>query len=222
MNIFAKRSGLVLFDLLSGEEELSVRELSRATGVSVGQVQKIIAALVYDGFVKSDGVRTAKTYRLEKRGPLFRKWLSSYSIADKCKLYTYNSGYAVDELYSRLESSKSAASVSLCLHSAARAMEKSFTTLENLELYLRAPEKRIALEKELRLEPCERGYQVLFIEPYYKTIIEKRSEAKGKLSVSPPLLTVLDLWHFPLRGQEQAEHLLRSHPDLRRLALAQS
>ncbi|HQH28633.1 MAG TPA: hypothetical protein PLP17_14645, partial [Oligoflexia bacterium] len=82
------------------------------------------------------------------------------------------------------------------------------------------PENRRRLERLLQLEPCDRGYDVLLIEPYYSQIAAARSEKKDGLLVSPPLLTVLDLYHFPLRGQEQAEHMLRRHPALKQLCRA--
>jgi hypothetical protein len=37
------------------------------------------------------------------------------------------------------------------------------------------------------------------------------------MRISPPLLTFLDLYHFPLRGQEQAEFMAQRIPELKRI-----
>ena len=37
------------------------------------------------------------------------------------------------------------------------------------------------------------------------------------LMIAPPILTFLDLFHFPLRGQEQAEFMAERIPELKRI-----
>lgn len=105
--------------------------------------------------------------------------------------------------------------VALALHSAADAHNCSNTNLETLELYLLDTRARKKVESELQLEPQERGYTVLLIEPYYKELLNQ--EREHKMTVSSSLLTFLDLYHFPLRGIEQAEYMAQNHPDLKRI-----
>ena len=217
-NIFAKRSALILHDLLlQPENEFSLQALARNTGISVGLAHRVISELVHDGFVRTEGVRTAKKYSLVKRGALLELWLAAYSITDKNRFYTYNTACSQSEIKEKLRSSRSSSSVILALHSACRQSGFSFTNLETTDFYLRNPKRRGSLERLLKLEPQDRGYQVLIIEPYYLQIAEERSEKINGLLVSSPLHTVLDLYHFPLRGQEQAEYLLRKHRVLKML-----
>ena len=44
-------------------------------------------------------------------------------------------------------------------------------TWNTLELYVLDPTARSKLEDILQLEPQERGYEVLLIEPYYKSLL---------------------------------------------------
>ncbi len=220
-NIFAKRSSLILHDLLVEQEEpFRIRGLSEKTGLSVGLVHRVLSELAHDGFVRVEGIRTAKDYRVERRAELMELWLSSYRIADRCRLHTYNTAYSEKEILKALTSSPLAESAVLALHSSCRQFGYSYTNLETTELYLRDKDKREEFERLLYLEPQERGYQVLLIEPYYSEIIERRMSRSKNLLVSPPFLSFLDLYHFPLRGQEQAEYLLGKHPALRILAAA--
>lgn len=222
-NIFANRSALVLHELLSKPDlEFRVRELARKLGLSHGLVQRVANQLVRTGIVETEGVRTAKHYAVAKPGQLLSRWFDSYSILEKCKTFTYSSGYSSTEIEKRLEERKKQkdCQVALALHSAARVYKCRFTNLQTVEMYCSSEKARTELERLLRLEPRERGYEVLIIAPYYSSIVERRSAPINGICVTSPLLTLLDLYHFPLRGKEQAEHLLRKNPALRHLAEA--
>lgn len=82
------------------------------------------------------------------------------------------------------------------------------------------PLVRPQLERKLLLEPQERGYEVLLIEPYYKSLLKNTSDSNLDMNVSPSILTFLDLYHFPLRGQEQAEFLAERLPELKRIYIS--
>jgi hypothetical protein len=73
------------------------------------------------------------------------------------------------------------------------------------------------IEKVLRLEPQSRGYDVLLIEPYYKHMVRSCLESKQQLHQTRPILTYLDLFHFPLRGIEQAEYMAEHMKELKRV-----
>lgn len=218
-NIFASTSSLILSELLLGRsKEFSVNSISKTTGVSIGLTHKVISELVDEGIIKAEGVRTAKKYYLIKPEELLKNWLASYKITERCKFFTYNIGISHKEIIKKLSNSKYSSSLALALHSACSQNYK-YTNLETSEFYLLKKDSRKELEKFLRLEPIDRGYQFLLIEPYYSKLLKSENEKKTGLAVSPPLLTFLDLYHFPLRGQEQAEYLLRKHPSLAKLSL---
>lgn len=218
-NIYADRSALVLDWLLRigiAKEAFSIREVAKETGVSVGLVQRVFAALVQQGFLDVEGYRTSKKFMLRKARALLNSWREHYNVVKKCKMHTYQSAFQDrDELISVLAKSKISREVALALHSAADAHGCKYTNLTTLELYLLDPAERKRVEDLLQLEPQERGYEVLLVEPYYKGLVNL--SAGEPLKVSPPLLTYLDLFHFPLRGSDQAEILAQRHPELRRI-----
>lgn len=76
---------------------------------------------------------------------------------------------------------------------------------------------RSTLEDVLQLEPQERGYEVLLIEVYYESLLNLGVNQGKGLKVCPVLLTFLDLYHFPLRGLEQAEFMAERAPELKRI-----
>lgn len=220
-NIYSDKSALILDWLLREgikSQDLSLRNVTKETGVSLGLVQRVFEVLVLKGIMQTEGVRTAKKFFLKDPKCLFEGWLEHYSIVKKCKMRTYRSGFQDKaELLEAIQKSNLNKKVALALHSAAEAHGYKNTNLNTLELYVLDPLVRSQLEKKLLLEPQERGYEVLLIEPYYKSLLKKTTDSGLDFNVAPSILTFLDLYHFPLRGQEQAEFMAERLPELKRI-----
>ena len=217
-NIYSDKSSLVLEWLLKkGKgQELTLRSVALETGVSLGLVQGVFENLISKGVLKVDGVRTSKKFIISNLKILIDDWLDQYSVVKKCKMRTYQSGFQdKEELIKALKKSNFCQKTALALHSAAETLGYRNTNLNTLELYVLDPLIRPQLEKKLLLEPQEKGYEVLLIEPYYKSLII--NNLNHGVNVSPAILTFLDLYHFPLRGQEQAEFILKRLPELKKI-----
>jgi DNA-binding transcriptional regulator YhcF (GntR family) len=220
VNIYADKSSVVLaWLLLTGidKKTFSLREVAKDIAVSIGLVQRIFRMLVLQGVLQSEGVRTAKRFTLKNPELLLENWLKEYSITKKCTMRTYRSGFeGREELLKALTKSNLEYKVILALHSAAESHGCKNTNLNTLELYVMDPSIQSKLEDSLQLEPQERGYDVLLIEPYYKALLTQENPSNN-LPTSSPLLTFLDLYHYPLRGLEQAEFMVKCIPALNRI-----
>lgn len=221
-NIYGDKSSLILeWLLLKGiqKKQFSIREIANETGVSLGQVQKVISVLTMNGHLVSEGVRTAKKFVLNKPKIILKEWLEHYNITKKCKMFTYSAGIQGNKrLLDTLKKTNLTNTVTLALHSSADALGFKNTNLATLELYVPNSTVRGQIEEILQLEPQERGYEVLLIEPYYKSMINhSQNQQTEHIRNSPPLLTFLDLYHFPLRGQEQAEFMAERMTELKRI-----
>lgn len=220
-NIYADKSSLILDWLLRegiARESFSLREVVKEVGVSIGLVQRVFNILVLKGLLQVVGVRTAKRFFFKKPKELLESWLEHYSIVKKCKIRTYRSALSgKSEWLKALKQSGLDHNVVLALHSAAEAHGYKNTNLDMLELYVLDPSTREKLESALQLEPQERGYEVLLIEPYYKMLIKQNGKRIKDVGVCPLLLAFLDLYHFPLRGQEQAEFIAERAPEMKRI-----
>lgn len=221
-DIYADKSALVLEWLLTigiQKKDFSIREVSRDRGVSLGLVHKIFKELVLKGYLVTKGFKTAKQFSVKKAPEILKDWMDHYAIVRKCKLRTYRSLFDKDHAKFVLEQSQYGKEVVLALHSSAEAYGIKNSNLETLELYLMKPKNRIEIESLLKLEPQEKGYEVLLIEPYYKSLLSFYiQQGKGKkIFSSPALLTFLDLYHFPLRGHEQAEFMADRIEEIKRI-----
>ena len=235
-NIYADKSSIILAWLLCGgieKKSFSIREIVRETHISIGLVQKVIKTLVIKGFLQTEGIRTAKKFILKKSEALLKSWLDHYALVKKCKMWTYRTGIQDrEQILQVLGKSNLSSKVMLALHSAAKVYGCKNTNLQTLELYLLEPQSRLQIEELLQLESQERGYEILLIEPYYKKMLDvnlymQHSEIKqqdvelntkiNNLSYTSVLMTFLDLYHFPLRGQEQAIFMAERLPELKRI-----
>ncbi|MCB1068561.1 MAG: hypothetical protein KDK56_10310 [Simkania sp.] len=220
-NVYADKSSLVLDWLLREglyKESFSLREVAKEAGISLGLVQRVFNILVLKGLLHVEGVRTAKKFSFNKPKELLESWLNHYNIVKKCKIRTYRSAFSENsEWFKALKKSGLDQNVVLALHSAAEAHGYKNTNLEGLELYILDPSIRGKLENALQLEPQERGYEVLLIEPYYKMLIKQKRKSGKEIGICPLLLAFLDLYHFPLRGQEQAEFIAERAPEMKRI-----
>lgn len=220
-NIYADKSSIVLDWLLKvgiERESFSLREIAKDRDVSLGLIQRVLGVLIQEGFLETQGIRTGKKFRLKKPAFLIKSWMKHYSIIKKCKLRTYQTGFpSKEKMLKALTKSGLHKHVILALHCAAEAHKCKNTNLNTLELYVMESKLREKIEKTLELEPQEKGYEVLLIEPYYKYLLKHATDFHEEIRVSPTLLTFLDLYHFPLRGQEQAEFMAERILELKRI-----
>lgn len=225
-NIYADKSSLVVeWVLLKGieKEHFSIREVVDATGIGLGSVHRVFETLVFKGYLQTTGIRTNKKFLIKNSYALLQDWLEKYSLTKKCRMFTYGTAFQNrEQAMETLLKSGLHQNVILALHSAAEAQGYKNTNLQQLELYLLQPEMRAKVEKALKLTPKEKGYEVLLLEPYYKAMIsqyvtQQIPKLNNSLYHTPALLTFLDLYHFPLRGIEQAEFMAERITELKRI-----
>lgn len=214
-NIFANKSSLILYWLFREgieKKEFSIREVAKKCNLSVGLVQRVFKILIIKGFLATKGLRTSKKFIFKNPKTLLESWLDNYNIAEKCKMRTYRSAFQdKKKIFQVLIKNNLQNNMVLALHSAAEAYGYKHTNLNTIEFYVLQCDYRSKIEEKLELEPQEKGYNILLIEPYYKSILDCFSLPSKTLNknllCSPLLLTYLDLYHFPLRGKEQAQFM---------------
>jgi DNA-binding Lrp family transcriptional regulator len=217
IDIYSNKSALVLFWLLahrrqSQKEGLSINELARSSQVSVGQVHKVIKHLEYEGIIKAKGLRTNKKFLLDSPKAIFQGWLSHYQILKKAR----SRGFARSSPITALQKQK----LFPALHTSCKTVFgiKS-TNIRGEEFYLAEWNTLPKLIDNLGLQELERGYEILLIDPYYSALVSNIMDKKQRKTWldSYQILTFLDLFHYPLRGIEEAEVLFRKSSILNKI-----
>lgn len=218
VDVFSNKSSIILFWLLvhhkgAKDHGFSINELSRVTGLSVGLVHKVVLQLEYNGIVIAKGLRTNKKFFLKAADKILIDWVKNYNLIKRTKV----KGYSVAQLnYKVLDLDK--LGLVPALHTSAFELFKSkLTNLILKEYYLIDWGHLNRVERELKLEELERGYELLLIKPYYSELLNKLNHrgSNNDWLQAYSILTVLDLFHFPLRGVEQAEVMFRKNDILK-------
>ncbi len=217
IDIYSNKSSLLLFWLLCNhsvaeKDGFSVNALARDIGLSVGLTHKVIKQLVYNGIVIAKGLRTNKRFYLKLPKKLLTDWILHYSLIKKTK----TKGFAAPAAkITEVEIKK--LGLIPALHTAAEYFHIKSTNLRSKEYYVRSWEDLPKAIAHLDLQELDRGYELLLVKPYYSSLIEKiaTSKKQSHWDKAYTLLTILDLYYFPIRGGEQAEVIFQKNEFLK-------
>jgi DNA-binding MarR family transcriptional regulator len=224
---FTKKGALTLFWLLArrakpkpgAHDEFSVNQAARELELRPHTVHRVVRSLEYDGIIRSEGTGTKKRFYLADPQALLIRWLKNYQIQRKCRLRRY--AISDPKAFPSQRDHFLQAAGAPALHTAARLIfHAGVTNLSTTEAYLLDSARVESLTKKYGLVAQERGYEVLLIEPYYRGVVErfKKDPEDPTWTAAMAILTFLDLYHFPLRGIEQAEAIYRKTPVLKTIA----
>ncbi len=200
-------------------EQFSINQAARELKLRPHTVHRVMRSLEYDGIIRAVGTSTKKRFYLADPRTLLIRWLRNYQIQRKCKLRRF--AISDPKAFQAKRDHFLSASGAPALHTAARLIfNASVTNLSSTESYLLDSSQIESLAKKYGLVAQEFGYEVLLIEPYYKGVIERFEENPDNPTwrAALAILTFLDLYHFPLRGIEQAEAIFRRTPVLKTIA----
>jgi hypothetical protein len=173
-------------------------DLAKKAGVSLGQVYKVVNKLVLEGFIEKR--RGAIT--LSKPSELLDAWAEIYRFEDQ----------SITGYYCPLKDQKS-------IFNALREVppEKYALTLgaaaslvapfvRSTDVYLYVKEDSDKMIKALKLKAVEFGGNVHLVVPIDDGVLFDTQQVEG-LNLVSNIQLYLDLYNYPMRGREQAEHL---------------
>jgi hypothetical protein len=207
---FSDRGSVVVRTLLEASSEdrvWGVRELAGAAGVSPATASRVLRELENRGVAVQRRGRTAAV-RLTEANALFLAWTQAYDWTRNTSL-AFNAPVGdAARFLTRTAKTWRGPRWALTLHAGASRIAP-LATWDRVHIYVDVPDAS-GLEhagEEQGWEPAEQG-NVVLMKPYYKTSVWHGMDVIGGVPVVSPLQLALDLWHYPLRGREQAEHLL--------------
>lgn len=187
-----------------------VRELSSLANVSLGTASKIVRTLEKRGVIIVSRKGRHATVSVDNPRKLFNAWAAVYDWTRNPALRV-NAPVAEPKSFVKSLPDRFAPLVkkwALTLQSGA-ALVAPHAVWDQVHVYLDVSSTLQLKEIAARLnwQPTPDG-RVTLMRPYYKSSVWPVS-TKGGIPVVGDLQLALDLWHYPVRGREQAEHLLR-------------
>lgn len=214
---FSDRNSLVARTLLADAERTwSVRELAAHAGVSLGTASQVIRSLVGRGTVSHWQQGRTACIRLADPGLLLRQWRAAYSWERNTAVAFHAPMGDASRFVRRLPGIMADHRWALTLQAGA-AQVAPHATWDRVHIYVdvQSPADLLGAGEAHGWEPATDG-RVVLMKPFYRTAVWQDVQIVNDLPVVSTLQLALDLWDYPLRGREQAEHLLRTvlHADV--------
>jgi len=212
-DLFSDKASLVLRTLLVARSPMGVREIASTVserderiGLTPGYVSKMVGELERRGYVS----RSDEKIKLRHADELLRDWTSAYRGRRRPVPASYFIlAPSVEDLLPRIAEAFDAKGADYVLtgHAGASLVDR-YTAFDVADVYVRELEDAVPALAALGARRVERGGNVNISVPYYReSAFFDRQMSKGGISVASDLQLYLDLYDYPVRGREQAEHL---------------
>jgi hypothetical protein len=209
-NPFSDRGSLILRTMFEAgpAAEWGVKELAEASGVSVALSSYVTSALERHGLIEGETSGRAKRMRLTRPTAALEVWTRRYDWTRNAAVTFHSPVGSVERFVTRLPGVLEGRTWALTGQAGA-SLVAPHATWDRIHVYVDANDEDGLLElgHALGWTPGEGGRLVLMA-PYYAASVWHGLQTLQELSVVSVLQLVLDLWHYPARGREQAEHLL--------------
>jgi hypothetical protein len=202
-NIFSPKAVRVVRVLLvDPKKEWSILNLSEEAKTGYGHTYRLIKTMLKLGIC-----RKTETNKVTVANPseLLSRWAAQYdfNLLNKTEAY-YSRERDIDTLLEKLSSGEAIDSrYAVTLHVGA-SLIAPYVRPASLHIYVKNGEERLV--RNLNLQPTELGGNVFLVKPYDEGVFYGKQEIKGIYVVSNVQLYV-DLYNYPARGREAAEHL---------------
>lgn len=209
-NPFSDRASLMLRTMLDAgpDKAWNVRELAEAAGVSLGLGSYVTSALERRGLIKVKTTGRAKWIQLTDPVPVIEHWTRAYNWRANTAVAFHAPVGSPQRFLQRLPAVLDDHRWALTLHAGA-ALVAPHTAWDLIHVYVDSESTDELLKIGLRQGwEAGNGGKVVLMHPFYKTSAWHGSRRIDDLPVVSNLQLILDLWYYPVRGREQAEHLM--------------
>jgi hypothetical protein len=212
-DIFSDKASLVLRTLLVADSPMGVREIASAVSsnderitLTPGYVSKVVGELDRRGYAARRGDKVVLRHTRE----LLSDWTASYRGRRRPVPASYFIlAPSTEELPPRVGDAFSAGGVDYAFtgHAGASLVDR-YSVFDVADVYVRDLEDVTPALAALGARRVERGGNVNISVPHYReSAFYDQQLSRGGIKVVSNLQLYLDLYDYPVRGREQAEHL---------------
>ena len=207
---FADRSSLVLRVLLNhaAGRAWGVRELAQEAGVDPATASRATRQMARQRLLQAERVGRSSRVTVTEPRRLLRRWTELYDWTMNKSVPVHAPVGSVQSFIDRAPDLLRRFRWALTLQAGA-SMVAPHASWERLHVYLDVRDVNQLYEflREKHWASAEDG-KLVFLLPYYRQSIWHGLSQVKKINVVSDLQLVLDLWNYPVRGREQAEHII--------------
>ena len=205
-NPFSDKASLILRVMLKDAEHLwGIREMAEETGLNPGYVSRIAEELEKREYI----VRVKNKLQLRSPEGVLDDWVRAYNFKKNKLLRYFCMAKSSSDILSEFSKIEIPGDIGYALSvQAGASLISPYSVFKEVHVYVRNQKDIEYFEKQLKLSIAEQGANLVIMLPYYKNSVFFDSRIVKKLWVVSDIQLYLDLYEYPIRGREQAEHLL--------------
>ncbi len=204
-NPFSDKASLILRLLLSHKKRLwGIRELAGELDLDPGFVSRMARELENRNYA----ARVNSKLRIRNAKSILEDWVREYNYKKNRESRFFCLAKRPEEIIAKLSGAEIPSDIPYALGlQAGSSLISPYAVFDSVHIYVRDQQAINYFKKQLELEEARQGENVVLMLPYYKhSAFYGRQKAKNLWVVSD-LQLYLDLYNYPIRGLEQAEHL---------------
>lgn len=203
---FSDKASLILRSILKDGGHLwGVRELAQRVHLDPGFVSRMARELEKRNYI----TRINSKIKLRDPEGILDDWVRNYNFNKNKKFSYFLMATSSIDVLKKLRNLKIPASVDYALSvQAGGNLVAPYAAYQEVHMYVSNEKALEYFEKRLNLRSAEQGANLILMLPYYKHSVFYDSRIIEELRVVSDIQLYLDLYGYPIRGLEQAEHLL--------------
>ena len=202
---FSDKASLILRLLLSQQNRLwGIREIAGFVNLNPGFVSRMARELEKRNYV----ARVNSKIRLRNAESVVEDWVRDYNYRKNRAIKYFCLVESPQEIIAKLHQLNIPEKIkyALSLHAGANLISP-FAVHNSVHIYVENQEVADFFIENLKLKEVEQGANIEFLFPYYKHSVFWDVQNVEDLLVVSDIQLYLDLYNYPIRGIEQAEHL---------------
>jgi len=202
---FSDKASLILRAVLSDVKKVwGVRELAHSVGLDPGFVSRMAQELEKRNYVS----RIDSKIRLRDPKGLLEDWVREYNYKRNQELRYFYLAKNPEEIIDKLIAARIPDGIpyALGLHGGANLVAP-YAVYNEVHIYVHDRDNINHLVERLKLRDAQDGANLVFLLPYYKHSAFYGKRSIRNVWVVSNLQLYLDLYNYPIRGLEHAEHL---------------
>lgn len=212
--LFSDKANIIIRAMLAQPDRKWVaRDFEKEFGVGRARAAAVLSELYAKGFV--GGIRSGRLAhsKLQNKDELLEEWLKVYKFElNKAHLFYSPHEDILKRLKEYFSAKNGSPQYAFTLHTGANFITHYVNT-PMIYCYLPSQNfEKISLElrQALDLKELKKGGNFYLIKPYYKSAAFFNTRTIKGYNVVSNLQLYLDLYHFPQRGRDHAEYLLKT------------
>jgi hypothetical protein len=202
---FSDKASLILRVLIKHNQKVwGIRELAESVHLDPGFVSRVAKELEERNYV----VRLNSKLKLNELKDILEDWVREYDYKRNEEKGYFCLAKSPDEIIQRLRDSEIPEEIQYALgFHAGASLVAPYAVFSQVHVYIPDERSLNVVKKRLNLREVNEGANVVFVFPYYRESVFYDKQNVNGLWVVSDLQLYLDLYSYPIRGIEQAEHI---------------